>query len=77
MRAEAIRHALAEIVQKELDRSGPLPNGELSCVFDSIERMTLVVAIEDHFRICLDDEDEKSIQTIDDLISMIGRKLDA
>lgn len=77
MRSEAIRHALTEIVRKELDRSGPLPDGELSLVFDSIERMTLVVAIEDHFQICLDGEDEKNIRSIDDLVSMIGKKLDA
>jgi len=41
---------------------------------DSLQRMTLAMEIENHFRICLDPEDEAAIETIGDLVRTIERK---
>jgi len=41
---------------------------------DSLQRMTLAVEIENHFRICLDPEDEAGIETLADLVSIVRRK---
>ena len=42
---------------------------------DSIRMLTLAVAVEDHFRICLDAGDEASLETVGDLVAVIQRKL--
>lgn len=42
---------------------------------DSIRRLSLAVAVEDRFRICLDPEDEMEIVTLGDLASVVERKL--
>ena len=42
---------------------------------DSIRLLTLAMEVEDHFQICLDEEDEAQIQTIGDLVGLIGHKL--
>ena len=44
---------------------------------DSIRLMTLAMEVEDRFRICLDEEDEESIVTVADLVTVVGRKLAA
>ncbi len=41
---------------------------------DSLRQLTLVVEIEDRFRIRLDDRDEESIATVGDLVDAIRRK---
>ena len=41
---------------------------------DSLRQLTLVVAIEDRFRIRLDDRDEESVVTVGDLVDAIRRK---
>ena len=70
-----IRARLAALVREELDWQGPLPTGALSESFDSLQLMTLVVAVEDTFRICLEPEDEAQIHQVDDLIGIIASKL--
>ncbi len=42
---------------------------------DSIRRLSLAVAVEDRFRICLDEEDEMEIVTLGDLAAAVERKL--
>lgn len=43
---------------------------------DSVGLLTLAVAVEDHFRIRLDPEDEAAIRTIGDLVRTVEGKLD-
>ena len=50
-------------------------DGELADHLDSIQRLTLVVAIEDHFEICFDESDEAEITGLDDLVRAIRSKL--
>ena len=42
---------------------------------DSVQRLTLVVAIEDHFKICFEPEDEAQVHSLEDLVTMIEAKL--
>ena len=42
---------------------------------DSLKLLTLAVEIENHFRICLDEEDEAAIETVADLVHTIERKV--
>ncbi len=42
---------------------------------DSLRLQALAIEVENHFRICLEPEDEESIRTIGDLVSTIDGKL--
>ena len=42
---------------------------------DSLRMLTLVVEIEDRFRVCLDEDVDARIETVADLIEAIGSKL--
>ena len=42
---------------------------------DSVQKLTLVVAIEDHFELCFDPEREDSLETLDDVISYLHEQL--
>ena len=44
---------------------------------DSVQKLTLVVAIEDHFEICFDPEREDSLETLDDVITYLEEQLKA
>lgn len=69
-----IREGLRSIAAEELDWDEELPRGPLSSHFDSMQLMTLVVAVEDRFEVILEPEDEEAIETIDDLVETIERK---
>ncbi len=69
-----IERRLLEIAHDELDWEGELPTGPLADHFDSLQLMTLVVAVEDEFRIILEPEDEEAIVTLGDLTALIGEK---
>ena len=70
-----IRNALLEIAQEELDWNQSLPNGSLSEELDSMQKMSLVVGIEDRFLICFEPEEEEQIDTVETLITFISKKL--
>lgn len=73
-----ILQALAEMVKNKLGWTGEL-RPELRLVedleLDSIQLLTLAMEVEDHFRVCLDEDDEAAIATVGDLTDLIGRKL--
>ena len=77
MTTQAIGDRLARLVREELDWEGPLPSGELSELFDSLQLMTLVVAVEDSFEICLEPEEETRARRVEDLIEIIAAKVGA
>ena len=43
---------------------------------DSIRMLTLIVEVENHFEICLEEDDESSIETLQDLIVVVRRLTD-
>ena len=69
-----ILETLSQLVRDKLKVDAPL-DGELADHLDSIQRLTLVVAIEDHFEICFDESDEAEITGLDDLVRAIRSKL--
>ena len=72
---QTIRQTLIELAQRELQLTKELKDTTLSTQLDSIQRLSLVVAIEDHFKICFDPEDEEEIDTISQVVDLIVRKL--
>jgi len=72
-----VREVVAAIARDEANWKGPLPEGPLDRHLDSIQRLTLVVAIEDRFQICFDPEDDQRIRSVDDLVAGIVARLGA
>lgn len=71
---EGIREALRELEiphPADLDTRVPDDLG-----LDSLQRIALVIEIENRFRICLEPEDEERVATIGDLVRIIGAHLD-
>lgn len=66
-----IAAALHALAQRELGTPLPPPGTPLNEAFDSMALMTLVVAVEDHFEVCLEPEDECRIVTADDLVDVV------
>ena len=66
---------LKNIVKEELDWEKDLPTGSLSQALDSMQKMSLVVAIEDRFHICFEPEEEESIDSVEELVEFIQQKL--
>ena len=77
MTNESIMRALTHLVETELGIDSGLTPGDLADQLDSVARLTLVVAIEDHFKICFEPEDEEEIHTVEQLVALIGKKLKA
>lgn len=80
MTAEEIRLGIAAVAHRHLAYDGPLSPG-LRLIedlrLDSIRLLTLAVEVENHFRIALDPEDDAAIETVADLVAVVGRKLHA
>lgn len=73
---DEIRAAIAEIARSELRLEGPLPEGDLSEHLDSVQRLTLVVALEDRFEVSFLEEDDETVRTVDDVVRVILRRLE-
>jgi len=71
-----IRAELATLARREHILDGELPDGDLSEHLDSVQRLTLVVAIEDHFEVIFEPEDDEGIETIDQVVALVARKLE-
>lgn len=75
--SQDIRDILTKIVHTELRWEGELPVGSLAEQLDSIQRLSLMVALEDHFEVIFSPEDDEKIDTIDDLIQLIKERTNA
>ena len=62
--------ALAHLAETELGMDAGLTKGGLADQLDSVARLTLVVAIEDHFKICFEPEDEM-FKLVDQLYNIV------
>lgn len=54
-----------------------LTEGPLDAQLDSLQRLTLVVAVEDHFEICFEPEDDEEAATAADVVRIVLRHLEA
>lgn len=78
MKEGAILEGVREVARVHLGHTDPI---ELDTVLvealqlDSVRLLTLVVEIENQFRVCLEEGDEAGLETVGDLVSVIGRRL--
>lgn len=70
----AVKERLTQIAREEL-KWKELPQGLLKDTLDSMQMLSLVVAVEDAFEVIFAPEDEASVQSIEDLVTLIMTKL--
>ena len=78
MNADQILEGLVAVAREHLEHEGDLdPAAPLVEVLelDSIRLLTLIVEVENHFRVCLEEGDEEGLETAGDLVDLIGRRL--
>lgn len=74
---EEILREVERLAREKLDWAGRLEPGMRlveDLELDSMRNLTLAIEIENHFEIRLEEEDEAAIETVRDLIELIGRK---
>ncbi len=80
MKDVEILRVISEVARTKLDLEREL-SVDMHLVedleLDSIRLLTLAMEVEDHFEICLDEEDEETIVTVADLVGVVRRKLAA
>lgn len=69
------RDTVLELARKELGDAAPSAEVELAGAIDSVQQLQLVVAIEDHFELCFEPEDDARVRTLDDLVALIDERL--
>ena len=60
---------------QEILNVSEMPNVPIREAFDSMNRLSLMVAIEDHFLIAFEPEEEDAIDSLEDLIQCIAQKI--
>ncbi len=68
---------ITEVARRHLDWIGKLDTDQRlveDLGLDSLKSLTLALEVENHFRVCLDEEEE--IVTVGDLVKTIRRQLD-
>lgn len=75
---DVVRPTIEALARKELrlDADATLPgDAELAEHLDSIRQLSLVVAIEDHFEIAFEPEDDEAARTLDDVVRLVTGRL--
>lgn len=70
-----LQEEIRRLAARELDLQDDALQGDLSENLDSMQRLSLVVAIEDHYKICFDPVDEQGTLTFQDVVKLVQRKL--
>lgn len=77
MTRQEILDGIAEVASTHLQWRGPVSD-DLRLVedleLDSIKMLTLALEVENHFRVCLDQE--AAIETVGDLVAAVAERLD-
>lgn len=71
---EMIANTVKEMAQKILGVT-EMPKGSIREALDSMNRLALMVEIEDHFLIAFEPEEEDAIENFEDLVQCIALKL--
>lgn len=72
---EALREELLRVGATQLGWK-ELPQGDLADALDSVDRLALVVAVEDRFAVAFEPEDDARIRTLDDVVTLILEQLE-
>ncbi len=75
LETEEIKQRIALLAKEELDWKKEIPSGDLSKELDSMQLLSLVVAIEDHFEICFEPEEDQNVKTLDEVAELVQSKL--
>lgn len=78
MKRDEILRGIRHVFKKYLEiDSGIEPETDIlhDLQLDSMAMLTLVVELENHFQIELEEGDEQNIRTIDDLLDLIAHRL--
>jgi acyl carrier protein len=76
-RERAIADEIRRLAREELAiAADPAPDEELAARLDSLALLSLVVAVEDRFRVILDEGDAARTRSLEDLARLVARKLD-
>ena len=79
-RRDEVRKQVLELARRELS----LSDGQLAQIddtanlgehLDSLQVLQLVVAIEDHFKICFEPEDDDAAHTLEAVVGVVERRL--
>jgi acyl carrier protein len=77
MKRKQVLQEIEAIANRHLGRPGMLrPEMDLveDLELDSLLLLTLAVEVENHFEICLEEEEEAGIRTVEDLVEIVLRK---
>ncbi len=73
---DSLAAELSDLFQTSIRKPPPAPEEALSDHLDSMELMTVVVAIEDHFHIIFEPEDEERAHTFGDVLDIVRAKVE-
>ena len=71
-----VRAQVMELARRQLRRELAAGDEELADQLDSLQRLSLAVAVEDHFHICLPEDSEAEIRSLPDLVRAICGELE-
>ena len=78
MTEHQILEGVREVIRDHLQMQSPVGNKTHlfhDLKLDSLKQLTLVVELENHFRVRFDAEDEEGLETIGDVVRLIDRRL--
>jgi acyl carrier protein len=75
----AIAGEILRIARDELGIVGepPRPDAALASALDSLQLLSLIVAVEDRFRIVIEDDDAAETRSLADLAQLVAARTDA
>jgi acyl carrier protein len=74
-REEAVAAEILRIAREQLALEGdPAPDAPLAAALDSLALLSLVVAVEDRFRVVLTDDDAATTRTLADLARLVASR---
>lgn len=76
MTREAIRERIRELARSELEDDEPVADEDLVAQLDSVQFTTVLVAVEDDFRIRIGEEDELAMRSFEDLVTLVAERHD-
>lgn len=79
MTEQEILQRVRHVMQEHLQVANPI--GLETDLFrdlqlDSLKQLTLIVELENQFRVCFDTGDEEGLRTVRDVVHLIGRRLE-
>jgi acyl carrier protein len=78
MTESKILEGVEQVLREHLQISSPIrPETDLfqDLELDSLKQLTLVVELENQFRICFDEGDEEGLRTIGDVVELIAHRI--